>query len=184
MAVWYFAHNTELLMDLDEYMRPARSGGGPYGEMFFRRRLRDAIKSRKLKVSEVWLAPSWNPKHYHAVVRLKLPLPLYERLTWQLKLGSDVYRSTADLMRACRKAKHPSLLILPAPITDFYREPDAVCACTEKHKTEERPACPVWRRVRGMSPWELFGKPVRKPEKHVPLPLGKVPLSAIMEVRL
>jgi len=185
MSVWYVAHGDELLIDVDDYMRPSKSGC-PWGEAFFRRRLRDAITAGKLRVREVWLINSSSARHYHAIVRLCAAMQTLPRLIWQLHLGSDLYRGRADLMRFYRGWDSPSLLILPQPIPYFYRPSDAACKCREKHITEQQfqlgaAACPVWRRYRGASPWELFGPSYREPERFVPLPLGKVPLDLIME---
>src|SRR5271154_3908207 len=99
MSYWYIARQDELLIDLDEYMRPTKSGC-PWGEAFFRRRLRDAMSAGKLNVKEVWLVNSTSEHHYHAIIRLKtdwrkrkqeIPTDI-ERLVWQLHLGSDLYR--------------------------------------------------------------------------------------------
>src|SRR5256885_13960439 len=97
MSYWYIAHSDELLLDLDAYMRPTRSGC-PWGEAFFRRRLRDAIAAGKLQVRDVWLVNSSSEKHYHAFVRLKsksraapgyIPSDM-ERLGLQMDLGLDL----------------------------------------------------------------------------------------------
>jgi len=180
MFVWYLASETELLLDLDDAARSTKSGG-PWIEVFFRRRLRDAIVDGKLDVQAVFLVRSTSKHHFQAFVRLAKALPVVERLVWQLHLGSDLYRGRADLMRAARGIKAPSLLILPKAIPGFWREPDRICSCTRKHKTEEMPDCPVWRELRGMSPWELFGKSEKKAERGVPLPLGQVPLELILK---
>src|SRR5438477_166939 len=110
MSFWYIAHNDELLLDLDDYMRPTKTGC-PWGEAFFRRRLRDAIAAGKLQVREVWLVNSMSEHHYHAFIRLKArPLTaVLARLVWQLHLGSDLYRGRADLMRFVRGIEAPSL---------------------------------------------------------------------------
>lgn len=180
MAVWYLAHEDELLIDLDEYMRPTKSKG-VWGEEFFRKRLRDSIADNKLSVQDVFLVHSHSKDHYQAIIRLKTLMPLIERLVWQLHLGSDLYRGRCDLMRAARGVQAPSLLIRAERIHGFYRKPDRVCLCTEKHKTEEPPDCPIWRELRGMSPWELFGKPDKSPQHGVKLPVGRVPLARIMK---
>lgn len=182
MAVWYLAHEDELLIDLDEYMRPTKSKG-VWGEEFFRKRLRDAILGGKLRVWNVFLFHSHSAKHYQAIIRLKQPMPLIERLVWQMYLGSDLYRGRCDLMRAARGVEAPSLLIRAERIYGFYREPDYVCSCTEKHKTADPPDCAVWHKLRGMSPWELFGEPSKSPEYGVALSIGHVPLDLIMQVR-
>ena len=187
MSVWYLAHNDELLIDLDDYNRPSKSGC-PWGEAFFRRRLRDAMAAGKLHVREVWLVNSTSEHHYHAIVRLngyqqgstKISL-----LVWQLHLGSDLYRGRADLMRAAKGIPAPSLLILPEAIPGFYRLPDHTCSCTKKHITDEQAelgpgACPIWRKYRGYSPWELFGPSRKVRERYVPLPTGRVPFELIM----
>ena len=184
MAAWYLAHEDELLIDLDDYDRPTKSGES-WGEVFFRRRLRSAIVSKKLKVKQVYLVRSSSNNHYHAIVRLEKPMPLIERLVWQMHLGSDLYRGRSDLMRAVRGIAAPSLIIQPTPIKGFYRKPDRICACKSKHRTEEqhakgKRACPVWRELRGMSPWELFGEPTKCQEEPVKLPTGRVPLKLIL----
>lgn len=180
MAYWYLAHEDELLIDLDNAARPTRNGA-PWLEMFFRRRLREAIAGEKLDVLGVWLAPSTSERHYHAAVHLARPMPAIARLVWQLHLGSDLYRGRADLMRAARGFDAPSLLIRSAPMPEFYRKADHVCLCNTKHVTSENPACDVWRRFRGMSPWELFGK--SEPgavERTIGLRVGRVALDRIM----
>ena len=186
MKYWYIAHDDELLIDLDEYMRPTKTGC-PWGEAFFRRRLRDAMASNKLIVESVWLMNSSSEKHYHAIVHLRCNMKPIERLIWQMHLGSDLYRSRADLMRLARGIDYPSLLIANEPIPKFYRGPDFTCFCTNKHKTEEQvelgaKCCPVWSRVRGLSPWELFGPSRKISERFIPLPVGEVPLELIMKV--
>jgi hypothetical protein len=183
MAVWYIGKPNELLIDLDDYMRAAKSGE-PWGEAFFRKRLRAAIAGGKLAVREVWLVRSTTDRHYHAIVRLKRAMSTIERLIWQLQLGSDLYRGRADLMRAARGIKAPSLLIRSSAIEGFYREPDYRCPCPGKHRTEDNPDCDVWRKLRGMSPWELFGPSSKERERFVALPLGNVPMSDIMRMEI
>ena len=195
MSYWYIAHSDELLIDLDEYMRPTKSGC-PWGEAFFRRRLRDAMAAGKLPVKEIWLVNSTSEKHYHAFIRLGHQknsngvgyITDLERLVWQLHLGSDLYRGRADLMRLARGTYGPSLLIRHELVKEFYRAPDAVCECTAKHDTEKQHAlgvnaCPIWRHYRGMSPWELFGPSRKLSERFVPLPTGLVPLELVMKVK-
>lgn len=199
MSVWYLASPTELLLDLDEYMRPApgKDGSrGPWGEIFFRRRLRNAMLAGRLNVSRVHLIRSTSALHWHAFVLLAHAMPLMERLIWQLQLGSDLMRARSDLMRATRGIKHPSLLIRDTPIPsgpnggrDFWRTPDRQCFCTTKHVTEQQAAlgqdaCPVWRELRGQTPWELFGPPAHGLERGVCLPEGDVPLADILRINL
>lgn len=205
MSYWYVAHYNELLIDLDDYMRPARNGC-PYGEAFFRRRLRDAIINGKLDVQEVWLVESATVGHYHAIVRLNYFWPVESQdkpinlmnfesmeqlrnLIWQLQLGSDLYRAKSDLMRFALGIQCPSLLIMPKRIPNFYREPDAICSCVKKHITSEmmeipkEKRCAIWNQFRGMTPWELFGKNSNvdgRPEKFMRPILGKVPMDAIL----
>jgi len=193
MSYWYVAHDDELLLDLDDYMRPTKTGC-PWGEAFFRRRLRNAMAAGKLKVSEVWLVRSTSERHFHAIVRTSSFINRSDlaaqvsRLIWQLHLGSDLYRGRADLMRAVRGFPCASLLIRDEPIPNFYRKPDAQCDCTKKHSTEEQfnivnsggIACPVFQQLRGVSPWELFGPSSKESEKFIPLPAGRVPLELVM----
>lgn len=189
---WYVAHEDELLLDLDDYYRPTRHADATWGEAFFRRRLRDAIRSQKLEVSAVWLVRSQTEGHYQAIVRLgketvrSFRMPPLDQLIWQMYLGSDLYRSRADLMRAIRGMRAPSLLIMKDKIHGFYREPDRVCQCNTKHniveimQQPESKRCKVWTCLRGLSPWELFGESKREPEVSVPLSIGEVPLADIM----
>lgn len=184
MYYWYIARSTELLLDLDEYMRPTKRKG-PWGEFFFRRRVREAITSGVLNVREVYLTRSQTPGHFHAVIRLYRPMPQLKRLVWQLHLGSDLYRGRADLMRYACGIRFPSLLILPEPIPQFYRLWDTKCHCVRKHKTDEQEAlgakcCAVWRKYRGYSPWKLFGPSSKDAERMIPLPLGRVPMENIL----
>lgn len=190
MSYWYIARSNELLLDLDDYMRPTKTGC-PWGEAFFRRRLRDAMAAGKIQVRDVWLANSSSENHYHAVIRTKnkdfRSRGKLENLIWQLHFGSDLYRGRADLMRYARNFEFPSLLIRSTQFPEFYRAPDAVCECATKHDTEKQfalgdKACPIWRKYRGMSPWELFGPSRKENERFVPLPVGRVPLELIMKV--
>jgi hypothetical protein len=184
MSYWYLAHENELMIDLDDYDRSAKSGE-PWGELFFRRRLREAIKAKLLRVKEVLMLPSQTAGHFHAMITLESGIPTLERLIWQLHLGSDLYRGRADLMRHAKGHLAPTLLITPWRIPTF-RSHDARCDCQSKHVTEkifEQPAserCKVWTAFRGQSPWELFGGSTREFEMPVPLPPGRVPLSLIM----
>jgi hypothetical protein len=186
MSFWYLAHENELMCDLDEYARSTKNGEA-YGEVFFRRRLRQAMLSDKLFVNQVYMLPSQTQGHFHAIVTMKMPMGELERLVWQLHLGSDLYRGRADLMRHARGFKAPSLLITPWKIPEF-RAPDAECKCTEKHVTEKQFAlpvedrCEVWKAFRGHTPWELFGVSARCTESPVPLPRGIVPLELITRV--
>lgn len=193
MSFWYLASDRELLLDLDDYMRPAPSktgeSRGPWGEIFFRRRLGDAIRAGRLDVMDppVYLDRSNSARHWHAIVRLRKPMPLNRRLIWQLRLGSDLMRSQADLMRADMGVKFPSLLIRNTPMKDFYRPPDRQCPCTRKHDTSEQMqlngrGCPIWRELRGMTPWELFGPCHKGNHRGVTLPIGEVPLDLILRI--
>ncbi|PWT73847.1 MAG: hypothetical protein C5B59_12345 [Bacteroidetes bacterium] len=182
MSYWYIAHDDELLLDIDEYTRPAKDGS-PWGEVFFRRRLREAINAGKLAVKTVHLARSVTPRHFQIFVKLKSPMPLFERLVWQLHLGSDLYRGRADLMRAARGFPAPSLLIRSTPVPNFYHRCfDAVCPCTSKHLSGDVSThCEIFKRYRGMSPWELFGPSSTDRERFIALPEGNVPLSKILK---
>lgn len=183
MSFWYIARANELLLDLDDYMRPTRTGE-PWGEIFFRKRLRAAIEFHKLDVSHVYLARSNSEHHFHAIVRLSGDMQPFQRMVWQLQLGSDLYRCRADMMRLVRGFIGCSLLIREVEFTGLYRSADVVCKCTTKHVTSENPDCDVWRRYRGCTPWELFGESSKDRERFVPLPLGDVPLELILRREL
>lgn len=189
MAAWYLAADNELLLDIDNPTRLSALRKVPWLETFFRQRLREAMGAGKLDVQSVRLEPSTSRTHVHIIVRLTGPVPTLQRLIWQQVLGSDLYRGRADLMRFALGIDAPSLLILPAPLKGFYRRPDYTCACAVKHDTEQQfalgdRACVVWRKLRGMSPWELFGPSARDPEEWVELPYGDVPLDLIRAKRL
>jgi len=163
MAAWYLARDTEILVDLDDAHKVLAQSGGSRLEMFFRRRLRDAIRAQLLDVQSVYLADSYTPGHLHGFVTLETPMPLMERLIWQAWLGCDLFRARADLMRAERGHRYPSLLILPAPVP--VRAPDAICPCDGKHDTLTASAegqCAPWVVYRGPSPWQCFGPPATK----------------------
>lgn len=142
------------------------------------------MESGKLRVEKVCLDYSNSVGKYHAGVLLDQSLSPLEALTWQIHLGSDLYRGRADLMRAARGIEPCSLLIRKYPFRGFWRKADAICPCQEKHETEEQfklgaGACEIWKQYRGLSPWELFGPPCQSQESPVRLPLGRVPLELI-----
>ena len=92
--------------------------------------------------------------------------------------------------RYARGIKPASLLIRTEKV-ESYREPDYVCPCPSgKHSTMEQVelvragrGCSVWKKLRGAMPWELFGGPAHLGvEDPVNLPLGRVPLEAILQV--
>lgn len=182
MSYWYIARHNELLIDLDDYTRPTRSGA-PWGEVFFRRRLRDAMLDGKLDVQNVYLSRSNTSGHFHAFVRINQNgkhIGQIQRLVWQLHLGSDLYRGRADLMRAAKDMAYPSLLITSKKLRGFWRSYDDRCSCKQKHITGKS-ECPVWKHYRGMSPWELFGESHNEEEKFIALPLGHVPIDLILK---
>lgn len=160
MSAWYIARENELLLDIDGGNQRLSQSDGTKLEMFFRRRLRDAVLDRLIKVDHIWIEPSITPGNFHVFVRLSGPMTLQRRLIWQSWLGSDLYRARADLMRADLSHLFPSLLILPKEIG--YRKPDAVCGCSTKHDLNgvaDLGFCETWKRFRGPSPWECFGAP-------------------------
>ena len=193
MAYWFIGKKDELLLDLDNYEKRVERYQ-IWGEMF-RQRFRDAINAGKLAIhttngeADIFLAESNSPDHFHVFIKLALPMPLWERLNWQLRLASDWKRAHADLMRGARGIGHPSLLIRRDKVPG-WREPDFECTCTGKHETLHQVAllkdgdgCPIWQKVRGPSPWELFGEPAHNGiEMPVNLPVGRVPLELILKV--
>lgn len=195
MAFWYLARPDELLLDFDQYDKYVNRYK-IWGEMF-RQRLRDAIKDGKLRVretkpgrSDVVLARSNTHDHFHVFIRLAEPMKLEERMVWQMRLASDWKRAQADLMRMARGIDPASLLIRSSKVPGLWREPDETCDCTTKHDTlvmsalmKQGKGCEVWNRLRGATPWELFGAPAHNGiEEFVNLPVGYVPLDLIMRV--
>jgi hypothetical protein len=194
VALWYVGHEDEFLIDIDEYMKPLPVSGAPWGEIFFRRRLRDAIEDGILDVRDVWLYVSNGEGRYHAIVRLNVGMPLYERILWQMDLGGDSGRGRHDLMRAIRGVECPTLLIVESGKAwpNFYRQADFDCRasgekCTVKGK-HGRPGldCSVIRRLRPDWTWSFFSKWKEAPsggnvEEYTKLePGGLVPLELIM----
>lgn len=197
MAYWYIAKEDELLLDIDNYDKPVPKFQ-IWGEMF-RQRLRDALRAHKIEVRttkgevDIFIEESNTLKHYHVFIRLTEPMDLFKRMVWQLRLASDWKRAHADLMRAADGIEPASLLIRTDNLPGLWREPDEVCPCLEgKHETLKQvelikagKGCPVWERLRGATPWELFGPPAhdgRKLELPVDLPIGRVPLELILKV--
>ena len=185
---WYVARDDELLIDLDEYMRQSKRG--PWGEVFWRLRLQAAIRSNKLEIAPagIWLVYSFGEHRFHSIIRLARPMSALQRLVWQFHLGSDSYRAKNDLGRLALGVKAPTLLIAPAPIPNFYRDPDAVCRCTVKHSTEQqlrlgKDACKVWRKYRGTTPYELWGTPAPR-QQRAKVHSGCVPIEDILQCDL
>lgn len=191
MAAWYLGGPRELLLDLDNIneMKPYRTADGVLQQgrrenVWFRWRLRIAIESGLLKVADIWKQPSQTVGRFHAYILLTEDMALNERLVWQMHLGNDLTRSKCDLMRAQRERPGPTLLIEPEPIVGFWRPPDEICLCTDKHEWPakgEDSKCPVWNRYRE-SKHELFGthgKPVR-PLPDAELPEGRIAVHTIL----
>jgi hypothetical protein len=186
MSAWYIAHDDELLVDLDRCYRKHEKSGRLEGEIFFKHRLYDAEDAGLFELHDfgTYLIASATPGHMHGYVRLKRPMALVERLTWQSWTGSDFLRSRADWMRFARGIKYPSILEEPAAIRNFYRGPDYVCECPGKHKSEERPDCEVWRLLRGADIYELFGRPTKLEDLAVlPLVEGRQDLERDRKLR-
>jgi hypothetical protein len=194
MAYWYTEKPDELLLDIDDYTKRIQRFV-IWGEMF-RQRLRDAVIAGKLRIrhtdgaADIIIAESNREQHFHVFIRLAEPMPRCERMVWQLRLGSDQHRAQADLMRSARGVAAASLLIRHTKIRELWREPDDTCNCTDKHDTIRQSelvaaggGCPVWARLRGSDPWAEFGARqhdgIEKPQN---LPLGRVPLEAILKV--
>lgn len=182
MAAWYIARANELLLDVDRAMAPTKAGGPPRLDAFVRRRVRDAVLARKLDVKRLVVAPSYSPGNRHVLITMGRSMPMMERLIWQAWLGSDLYRARADLMRAAMGHLYPSLLVAPRIIPE-WRAPNAICPCEGKHAIDGS-ECKAWRRFRGPSPWECFGKPSTSVSEGwiADIGIGEMPQAMLMRV--
>lgn len=127
----------------------------------FRERVLGCHRNGLLPVESFYIFPSDHPKHFHGIVKLKEPLGEFVRLIWASYLRDDPFRSLHNLMRLhIRHTKKlprdklvASLLITQEPYkrgpNGFYRGPDFVCYCREKHSNEVMQQCPVAERLRG-----------------------------------
>lgn len=140
---WYVAQDDELMMDCD---------GRVLLEIAQSRLQRDL-----LPVRQNFVACSQKADHYHFVVRLWEPMPVMERMVWQLYLMDHVFRSVKNMFRVLKESPAPSLLISPSDWqtiqsvsrTPFWRKYDAVCNC-ESHKNWQRiNVCPAHTLLRG-----------------------------------
>jgi hypothetical protein len=167
---WYVEHGNEIMLDLDH-----SKGAVPRRVGMFRYRLRAALRANKIAVRDVWFYPSLQVKHYHVVIRLESPMPQLARAVWALRLGSDVYRACATMMRIQHGIGAASLLISDRAFPDFYRAPDHVCTCEAKHSPEIMAACPVEFTLRGpFAAADFFSQPSGKEVKGLPLAFGRI----------
>jgi hypothetical protein len=146
---WYVARNDELMIDCD---------GAILLEIAQKR-----LERSGLSVKGIFITPSFSEDHYHLVVRLSKPMGTIERQVWQLFLMDHTYRSVNNLFRALAKIPAPCLLISPerkwlwtSPwkpgLSDrFWRQPDAICECKEKHKGPNLSGCKIGLKLRGYS---------------------------------
>lgn len=180
MIAWYVAKDDELLIDID-----GRSGEPAKKLESFRRRLRAAFLCKKLDVRSVWLFPSQTSKHFHAFVQLADNMRQVERIAWELRLGSDIYRTCANLLRHERIIQAASLFFASDTEDEaiqgsgFYRVADHYCTCTE-HTEESLAHCVIEKWLRGRyASCDFFGKVDRGEEVIPRLNIGKISLATI-----
>lgn len=141
---WYVARWDELMLDVDSGTQGSVLGAT-------RIRLEAAIKGGCLKIAGplLWVYRSKSPGHYHIIIRLTSPMPAIERYSWEMQLRSDLYRARCNIMRELYEVSAPALLIAPGPWPMFYRDPDAICECEEKHTFKVIGSCPAALKLRG-----------------------------------
>ena len=100
-----------------------------------------------IPVQDWALFPSEAPGHAHLVLRLTDSFPPHERIAMALRLGSDAQRAAQDLMRIMRGTV--PILATRKAWPDFWRDPDGVCECLDKHTDESVHRCSVMRAYRG-----------------------------------
>lgn len=143
---WYVAAADELMMDCD---------GRVLLEIAQSRLQRDL-----LPVKQTFVAPSQKQDHFHFVVRLQKPMPVLERMVWQLYLMDHVFRSVKNLFRALEGNPAPSLLISPEDWAHiprlgwtgwFWRTWDATCDCPSHKDWKTIDQCPAHYMLRGLT---------------------------------
>lgn len=139
---WYVAKPDELMVDLDGAILLAIS--------------QKRLERCGLPVLKTFISPSNSDDHFHLVVKLRYPMEVIERQIWQLYLMDHVYRSVNNLFRAHSGTKGASLLIAPIrwccsgiSQSDFWREPDGICTCKEKHSGPTFGGCKIGAKLRG-----------------------------------
>jgi|SRR5208283_1939372 len=134
---WYVARNDELMIDCD---------GLALVQMALRR-----LERSNLQFIKTFVNPSVSPDHFHLVIKLAENMPPMERQIWQLYFMDHVYRSVNNLFRVLYSVKSPCLLISHQKwVEPFWRPPDMICGCKEKHSTlGKMKKCKTARMLRG-----------------------------------
>jgi hypothetical protein len=169
---WYASRPNEIFLDLDSNRATARALSV----------LRLAVRQKELPVSRVWLYSTPTPDHCHLIIELATWLPWQTRLAWSLWMGNDRLRAAYVLQRHVRmpwaEMGH-DLLVTEKP---YYRPPDAICHCKEKHKpkaiTEKCLAMKFLLRDERSA--DYFTRTGKAPPRHkIRIPWGEVSLSQL-----
>ena len=166
---WYSSKDTEIFLDLDSNRAIARALSV----------LRLTLKDKHLNIRAIWLYQTETPGHAHMIIVLRWPLTIASRLAWSLWLGNDRLRVAYVIQRVNHYVKHADLLKAPYR---YYRAPDQICYCPEKHKDPKvTENCPAMTALLGMErSADYFMRTGKAPPKRkIRIPWGKVSLKQL-----
>lgn len=164
MNYWYSCRPTEIFLDLDSTRALARA----FSVLWCAR------ENRQLLVKSIWLYPTNQAHHSHMIIVLKYRIPTLDRIGWTLWMGSDRLRASYALARIVRGMAHTELFCTREL---YYRKPDAICTCTEKHKPKEvTERCPAMRALLGVEhSGDYFARTGKRPTRRaIRFPWGRV----------
>jgi len=162
---WYSARDNEIFLDLDSHRAISRALSV----------LRMAIVNGDMKVSGIWLYGTPTPGHAHMIIALKKDMDWMTRLSWSIWMGNDRLRVAYILERENRGLVHSDLLISKTQYE--WREPDAQCGCTEKHKQPRVTSkCPAMNALLGLEASADYFTRTGKapPRRKIRIPWGRI----------